>query len=172
MPNRSSSALGFSGYESPTESNYNGWPPTDGEVSFPASPAITRSNTPRPDYHPHHPQTQNRHVQVQLHHPQPQRPRFSRLSTANTVITTAGLIEGGNGNGGFRPASLDEAVRRARNMLDPEKVRWRDRVVCYRWTWFTMTMVSRSCMWSLCFEGGEVWGLCEGGLRVISGVDG
>ncbi|EGS23960.1 uncharacterized protein CTHT_0006700 [Thermochaetoides thermophila DSM 1495] len=110
MPNRSSSALGFSGYESPTESNYNGWPPTDGEVSFPASPAITRSNTPRPDYHPHHPQTQNRHVQVQLHHPQPQRPRFSRLSTANTVITTAGLIEGGNGNGGFRPASLDEAA--------------------------------------------------------------
>lgn len=38
-------------------------------------------------------------------------------------------------------ASMDDILNKGRN-LSKRKVSLRDRITCYRWTWFTMTMAT------------------------------
>ncbi|KAH7627038.1 voltage-dependent anion channel-domain-containing protein [Sordaria sp. MPI-SDFR-AT-0083] len=69
--------------------------------------------------------------------PAPHRPGASGPSWSNS---SASRRPNGGGNSPMK-ASMDDILNKGRN-LSKRKVSLRDRITCYRWTWFTMTMAT------------------------------
>jgi hypothetical protein len=66
-------------------------------------------------------------------------------------------VGGGTGGGGGPPQSLNGAVVRADGV---RKVGLRDRIGCFQWTWFTMTMVRNVLSPGRLSRGGGKGGRC------------
>ena len=69
--------------------------------------------------------------------PTPQRPGASAPSWSNSSTSRR---QNGGGNGPMK-ASMDDILNKGRNM-SKRKISLRDRITCYQWTWFTMTMAT------------------------------
>lgn len=69
--------------------------------------------------------------------PTPHRPGASGPSWSHA---SASRRQNGGGNSPMK-ASMDDILNKGRN-LSKRKVSLRDRITCYQWTWFTMTMAT------------------------------
>ncbi|KAK3490728.1 voltage-dependent anion channel-domain-containing protein [Neurospora hispaniola] len=73
--------------------------------------------------------------------PDPTHHRPGATSEPFWATSSASRRQKGGGNNSPMKASMDDILTKGRN-LSKRKVSLRDRITCYQWTWFTMTMAT------------------------------
>ncbi|KAK4095081.1 hypothetical protein Purlil1_777 [Purpureocillium lilacinum] len=128
-PHRSERAVSSQGcgYESPTEEN---------------QPPFFSSPSPTPSFHQPHGSAAVA-PRPAAHGPVPRAPLTSRPSYV-AAPASDGHAHAARGHGRWPPnqSSLNGMVEKAETMLPDAKVTLKDRIACYQWTYFTMTMAT------------------------------